>query len=52
MYERLENKYKRENTIFFLQIMAYTNFERTVKRKNFTGIFYSWSPLKRIRPMF
>ena len=31
--------------------MAYTNFERTVKRRIFTEIFYSWSALKWIRPM-
>ena len=28
-----ENKYYSENNICFPQIMAYTNFERTVKRK-------------------
>ena len=31
--------------------MAYTNFERTVKRRLLSKIFYSWSALKRIRPM-
>ena len=31
--------------------MAYTNFESTVKRIFLTKIFYSWSALKRIRPM-
>ena len=36
----------------FLQIMAYTDFERSVNRRIFTGIFYSWSALKWIRPMF
>ena len=52
MYEGHVNKYKRENTIFFPQTMAYLNFERTVKRKILTEIFYSWSALKWIRPMF
>ena len=51
MYEGHESKYKREKTMFFPQIMAYTNFERTVKRRIFTEIFYSWSALKWIRPM-
>ena len=31
--------------------MAYTNFERTIKITILSGTFYSWSPLKRIRPM-
>ena len=39
-------------SIFFLQIIAYINFERTVKRRILTQIFYSWSALKKIRPMF
>ena len=52
IYEGHENKYKRENTTFFPQIMAYTNFERTFKRRIFTGIFCSWSAPKWIRPMF
>ena len=30
--------------------MAYTNFERKVKRIFLTKIFYSWSALKRIKP--
>ena len=34
-----------------IQIMAYTNFERTVKRIILTRIFYSWNALKRIKPM-
>ena len=33
MYEWRENKHKCENAIYFSQIMAYTNFERTVKRR-------------------
>ena len=37
---------------FFPQIMAYTNFERTIKRRILTEIFYSWNALKRIKPMF
>ena len=32
--------------------MAYTNFERTVKKRIVTGTFYSWGALKWIRPMF
>ena len=48
MYEGHDNKYKRENTIFFPQIMAYINFERTVERIILTGIFHCWSALKRI----
>ena len=45
MYEGHESKYKREKTMFFPQIIAYTNFERTVKRRIFAGIFHSWSAL-------
>ena len=51
MYKGHENKHKCENTIYFPQIMAYTNFKMTVKRIILTGIFYSWSALKRIKPM-
>ena len=40
---------KCKNTVFFLQIVAY---ERTVNRRILTGIFHSWSALKKIRPMF
>ena len=49
-YEGHENKRKCENTTYFPQIMAYTNFERTVKRINLTRLFYSWSVLQRIKP--
>ena len=31
--------------------MAYANFEKTVKIIILSGILYSWSALKRIRPM-
>ena len=43
---------KCENTLYFPQIMVYTNFERTFKIIILTGIFHSWSALKRIRPIF
>ena len=36
----------------FPQIMAYTTFERTVKRRILTEIFHFWSTLKRSRRMF
>ena len=42
IYEGYENKHKCESTIYFPLIMAYTNFERTVKRIILTKIFYSW----------
>ena len=32
--------------------LVHTNFKRTVKRIILTGIIYSWSTLKRIRPIF
>ena len=44
--------YKCENNIFFPQIMAYTNFERTVKRWTFKGIFYYWVLLNGSDPCF
>ena len=49
--EGYENKHKCENNTYFPQIMAYTNFDRTVKRIILSGIFSSWSALKRIKPM-
>ena len=49
--EGYENKHKCENNTYFPQIMAYTNFERTVKRIILSGIFYPWSALKKIKPM-
>ena len=32
--------------------LVHTNFKRTVRRIILTGIIYSWSTLKRIRPIF
>ena len=52
VYEGHKNKDKCENTIYFPQMMVHTYFERTFKIKVLTGIFYSWSVLKRIRPRF
>ena len=40
---------KCKNTVFFPQTVAY---ERIVNRKILTGMFHSWSALKKIRPMF
>ena len=47
----MKTKRKCENAIFFPQIMAYANFERTVKRIILTGIFHFWSALRKIGPM-
>ena len=52
IYEGHENKDKCENTIFFLQIMVHKNFERITKRIILTEIFYSWSALNSIKPIF
>ena len=52
IYEGHENKDKCENTIYFLQIMVHTNFERATKRIILTQIFYSWSALRSIKPTF
>ena len=47
----MKKKHNCENTIYFSQIIAYTNFERIVKRIILTGIFYSWNVLERMKPM-
>ena len=52
VYRGHENKDKCENTIYFPQMMVYTNFERTFKIKISTGLFYSWKALKRFKPVF